>query len=218
MMREWGFNERELLAPSERVAVDILRASLQFDALAQPLFWETVVARNLGGGVTSHQATHDVEVVIWGRACHAEVKFSSAFTCNYRPIRGKDWTRPVFKWAKPRGGSGKASADAIILIGRDVDKLLYSWIVPRDAIGAKCASITVTTPSHRAPNSISPWDRYATPWDAMLPAFARICHNRYDAPMRRAGIIARARAQLAIADLFEPVAKSSLDGTGRPGA
>lgn len=29
------------------------------------------------------------------------------------------------------------------------------------------------------------------------------CHNRYDAPMRRAGIKARARAQRAAADLFE---------------
>lgn len=30
------------------------------------------------------------------------------------------------------------------------------------------------------------------------------CHNRYDAPMRRAGIVARRRAGAAAADLFEP--------------
>lgn len=29
------------------------------------------------------------------------------------------------------------------------------------------------------------------------------CHNRYDAPMRRAGIVARARAALNMKDLFE---------------
>jgi hypothetical protein len=29
------------------------------------------------------------------------------------------------------------------------------------------------------------------------------CHNRYDAPMRRQGILARARAKAAVGDLFE---------------
>jgi len=33
------------------------------------------------------------------------------------------------------------------------------------------------------------------------------CHNTYDAPMRRAGIVARARALCAAGDLFEGVAQ-----------
>ena len=36
-----------------------------------------------------------------------------------------------------------------------------------------------------------------------LRAWCQRCHNVYDMPMRRAGIIARARAEMAIGDLFE---------------
>ena len=39
--------------------------------------------------------------------------------------------------------------------------------------------------------------------DANLRAWCQRCHNVYDAPMRRAGRTARARAPLAIADLFD---------------
>ena len=38
--------------------------------------------------------------------------------------------------------------------------------------------------------------------DANLLAGCQRCHNRYDMPMRRAGIAQRARLQMAIADLF----------------
>lgn len=36
-----------------------------------------------------------------------------------------------------------------------------------------------------------------------LKALCQRCHNAYDAPMRRAGIAARAKAACAVADLFE---------------
>lgn len=39
--------------------------------------------------------------------------------------------------------------------------------------------------------------------DENLKALCQRCHNRYDAPTRRAGIVARARAACAVADLFE---------------
>jgi DnaJ-class molecular chaperone len=39
--------------------------------------------------------------------------------------------------------------------------------------------------------------------DDNLKAMCQRCHNRYDAPMRRAGIAARARAARAAADLFQ---------------
>jgi len=35
-----------------------------------------------------------------------------------------------------------------------------------------------------------------------LKAWCQRCHNTYDAPMRRAGIQKRARAEMAVADLF----------------
>ena len=37
-----------------------------------------------------------------------------------------------------------------------------------------------------------------------LAALCQRCHNRYDAPMRRAGIAERKRAKMAVADLFAP--------------
>lgn len=39
--------------------------------------------------------------------------------------------------------------------------------------------------------------------DANLRAWCQRCHNTYDAPMRAAGIAARARAGAALGDLFE---------------
>lgn len=38
--------------------------------------------------------------------------------------------------------------------------------------------------------------------DANLLAMCQRCHNRYDAPMRRAGIKQRARDAMAVADMF----------------
>lgn len=40
--------------------------------------------------------------------------------------------------------------------------------------------------------------------DDNLKALCQRCHNRYDMPMRRAGIRERARAAMACADLFSP--------------
>lgn len=39
--------------------------------------------------------------------------------------------------------------------------------------------------------------------DDNLRCWCQRCHNTYDAPMRRAGVKARARAKLAVADLLE---------------
>lgn len=43
--------------------------------------------------------------------------------------------------------------------------------------------------------------------DDNLKALCQRCHNRYDAPMRRAGIAERARAAKACGDLFLPPAE-----------
>jgi hypothetical protein len=39
--------------------------------------------------------------------------------------------------------------------------------------------------------------------DDNLKAMCQRCHNRYDMPMRRAGMAARKRDQMAVSDLFE---------------
>jgi hypothetical protein len=202
--REWGLPDSDLLSEMEMVSVMRLKHSLGLDVLSQPEFWERIVARQLGGEPTAHKALHDVDVPIWGRPCRAEVKYSRAFRSVYKPIRGTDWTRLVFKWALPRGQGGKEGVDACILVGRDVDGLLFCWVVPATTIASTCASITMTAPSNRKAGTHSIWDRWAVPWDAMLPAFADRCHNTYDAANRRAGIRARQRAQRAVGDLLEP--------------
>lgn len=175
-MIEWAIPANGLLVGDERLAAHTLSAGFGFDVFSQPMFWECVVARQLGGIVTAHKELHDIEVNIWGRDCFAEVKFSRSYLGHFSRIRGKDWSRPVFKWAQPRGGSGKNTADAVILIGMD-QEMIFSWAVPIGAISPTCASITMTAPLSRSGKQRSPWDDYAVPFDAILPAFARICHR-----------------------------------------
>ena len=80
----------------------------------------------------------------------------------------------------------------------------------RDRAGNKCetcgaengkpnpatGSIVVLTCAHldHTPENVDP---------ANLRSLCQLCHNRYDAPMRSAGIKARFRATLAVADLLE---------------
>jgi hypothetical protein len=124
----------------------------------------------------------------------AEVKFSNAFETTVR-LKSSSYRRTVFKWAAPRGKSGKHTVDAIILIGLDVGRLAYSWVLPRDSIAPDCRSITIATPSQRGTAIEGRLDRFAVPFDQILPAFARL--------VRRAGIKARAHAQRASGDLFQ---------------
>lgn len=191
---------RDVLTDDEHHAMHVLQAA-GFESARQSAFWEAVVARMLGGSLTEHKALHDVEVTIWGRLCRAEVKFSSATFTHYREIRGQDWSRHVFKWALPRGNSGKHSADVIVLLGHDAG-LVYTWVVPREAIHKECRSITICTPRDRQPNSTGRWDSFAIPTTELLPAVALACHNILDLPMRKANAAARRRSGKAAGDLF----------------
>lgn len=201
-MIEWALPAVDLLSSDERAAVLTLNDGLGFNVFTQPLFWENIIARQFGGTVTHHRSLHDVEVNIWQKDCRLEVKFSRGYIGHFSKIREKDWSRPVFKWASPRGYSGKSSAHAIALIGME-NEMIFSWLIPTEKILPNCKSITMTTPSGRIGHK-SRWDKYAVPFDVLLPAFARLCHNRYDMPMRRAGMKARAREACACGDLFLP--------------
>jgi hypothetical protein len=174
MMLDWGTTERELLADDEREACALVRREIGLDVLRQPQFWEHVVARYLGGRVTSHGALWDVDVTIWGSPCHAEVKFASAFFASYNPIRGKDWSRDVFRWALPRGNSGKIGADACILIGLDTDRIAYRWVVPITAIKQDCRAITIATPRAR---TIATMPHIAVKAYAIAPR-SNSCHSQ----------------------------------------
>lgn len=202
MHPEWGVTEHDILRAVELEATCRLRHDTGFDPLSQPLFWEHLVARQLGGDITAHKALHDVEVTIWDCICRAEVKYSTAFWMTYRPIRGKDWSRPSFKWALPRGNSGKAGVDAIVLVGREDDRWFF-WVVPASEVSASCASITASAPSVRREGSWSRLDRWQVPWDVLLPTFARICHNRYDQKHRQKNASQTRRTKKGNGELFD---------------
>lgn len=164
---------------TESNAIDTIRCSLGMDLLKIPAMWEFWLARQLGGTITSHQAEWDVEVEIWGRQCHVEAKFSNAYFATFGLIRGRNYSRNVFKWGRPRGCSGKNGADCIVFMGLDVDGLLYVWVVPLQEV-PMVPSITISAPSGRLTNVRGRMDDWNIPPDEVLPAVARICHNRHD--------------------------------------
>ena len=201
-MSSFGCSFRDLVGPEIDRHVDCVRRLTGFDVSRSPHFWETWIAFQLGGEQTEHKGEVDVDVVIWGRRCRAEVKFSRAFWSKYKGIRGKDWSRNSFKWSITIPQDAKRRADALILIGVDLDGVIYSWVVPFSKIKKGRRSLTITAPSSRSDNALGRLDRWNAPPTEILPAFARACHNRYDAPMRREGIKQRARATLAVGDLL----------------
>jgi hypothetical protein len=144
-----------------------------FDALRNPEFWEAQIAMQLGGDPTAHKDADDIHVMIWGRMCRAEVKFSRAFHCNYRPIRGQDYSRFMFKWALS-DRQMRQPADAVILIGIDRDGTIYAWVLPSRAARH---SLSVTAPSDRRSANGGRLDAYLVPPTEILPAFARVAHG-----------------------------------------
>ena len=201
-MSSFGCSFRDLVGREIDQYVDHLRRLTGFDVSRSPHFWETWIALQIGGEQTEHKGEVDVEVVIWGRRYCAEVKFSRAFWSKYNGIRGKDWSRNVFKWSISIPQDVKRRADVLILIGVDTDGAIYSWVVPFNEIKKGRRSLTITAPSSRSDNALGRLDRWNVPPTEMLPAFARACHNRYDAPMRAAGIKERSKAKRAVGDLF----------------
>lgn len=148
-----------------------------FDPIRNPAFWETWLAIQLGGATTRHKAEVDLRVRIWGRNCTAEVKFSTAFHCRFTPINGRDWSRNMFKWVLTRPQEKRRDADAIIMIGVDVDRSIYSWVVPYSHIPSGRRSISVTAPSSRGERSPGRIDSFYSPVTELLPAFARAAHK-----------------------------------------
>lgn len=162
-------------------AINSVHMQTGFDPLRSADFWERWVAEQLGGDQTDRKAAYDVRVDIWGRECLGEVKFSQAFYADY----GKH-SRHIFKWLMSKPQVRNRTADAVILIGVDQDRLIYAWVIPRDAMPPGKRTITTTAPSDRRPTICGRIDPYAVPVTELLPAFAAACHNRLDAKSRRA--------------------------------
>lgn len=168
-----GSRPADVLGADVVQAIESLRRVSGHDALFDPGFWEQHVAQRLGGDRTSARASHDVEVTIWGVDRKAEVKFSRAFFADY----GKH-SRYIFKWMLTKHQVSARAADAIILIGVDIDRAVYSWVLATKNLAAGKRSITVTAPHARRTRSNGRIDRYFVPTTELLPGFARAC----DAP------------------------------------
>lgn len=153
-----------------------LKSQSGFDALRDPSFWESWLTVQLGGVQTEHKGDVDVAVEIWGRRCTAEIKFSRAFYCQFTPIRGRDWSRNMFKWVITVPQEARRKADAVILVGVDLDDAIYTWVVPYSSIPAGRRAISATAPSSRMPGTSGRLDAHSVPATEVLHAFARQSH------------------------------------------
>lgn len=179
-----GTEPAELFGAAMRSTIADLQEQSGFDAIRDPAFWESWLAVQFGAEQTAQKAGVDLRVTIAGRECTAEVKFSNAFFCRFTQIRGADWSRHMFKWALTRPQEHRREADAILLIGVDVDSKIYSWAVPYSHVPAGRLWISITAPSNRRTRSVGRIDAFSAPVTELLPAFARLSHG-LDAPMRR---------------------------------
>lgn len=161
----------ELFGDDLATAVKHLRNLSGFDPLHSPEFWERWVSTQLGGTKTPAGDPVDVEVEIGGSAYRGEVKYSQAFWANFKPIRGKLYSRHVWKWVlSPRQHRDRA-AHVVILIGVDVDHNIYFYVVPNSAL-RKGRTITITAASSRTGKQIGRLDHWIVPPTELLPAFS----------------------------------------------
>jgi len=174
MSVNYGVKFTDMFGPQFLSAAAPFRA-VGFDPLRSPGFWESLLATTLGGKQTGHRCEHDVEIEIGGNTYRIECKYSSQYYQRYTPVNGRDYSRHVFKWAKPRGGGGKTGVNALVLIGLTPGDVIYSWCVPRDAIEPGCKSITVAAPEERRSTTYGRWDAYMAPFDAIVGAVMRVC-------------------------------------------
>lgn len=179
-----------------------VRSATGYDVLRSPGFWEAWISTQFGGDQTPHKHPFDVLVNIWGKPCQAEVKFSRAFHAQYNEIKGKNWSRNMFKWALSALASTRGAPDGVVLIGVDVDDLVYAWVVPPSAIPAGKRALTATAFSSRASFAHGRLDPWLVPATDILPAFAHVAHNAWDQPHRAVNASLTRKLKAGQPDLF----------------
>lgn len=154
----------EVLSQSELAAIAAL--SDLVDPRRDPLFWERIVARVLGGETTPHQCGWDVEV----EGIRVEVKFATGFDCNFA-----NGMRRVFKFAALLGtGALRKSCDVIVLIGYDAPEV-FCWVAPYSEIRSR--TVTLSHPGARVEplgsKIIARFDRFGSSLTQLLPDVCR---------------------------------------------
>lgn len=165
-----------IVPADEYAAVILLRGRLGLDVARTHQFWEAIVATNVAGRQTARSCPWDVELDHYDGAIRIEVKFSQEFECTFR-----EGTRPVFKWALPRGGGAPKPSHVTVFIGIDERDSVHCWVVPTAAV-PQVASVTVTSPRARTGSTRSGLESWQTPPGGVLPAVLDSwrCHLSYD--------------------------------------
>jgi hypothetical protein len=187
------------MSQAEMDAIELLRTSFGIDVTQSFQFWEAAVARITAGNLTPHQCPWDVEIPYGRIDIRVEVKSSREFDCRFR-----SGTRPVFKFAQPKGDGAEKAADVIVLIGLDVAGV-HTWAVPANSVN-KCSSITLTSPRLRRGQSRSRGiDQFLCPPTQLLPEIIRAsrCHLHYDKEHHAETAYRTRREGLAVTDMFD---------------
>lgn len=130
-------------------------------------FHESAVARVTTGTLTSHTCPWDIDLDYIGEVIRVEVKFSQEFPCQFRA-----GTRPVFKWAAPKGERTEKASHVTVLLGIDPADQVHAWAVPSGRL-RRSTSITVTSPRVRVGESRSVIDVWRCPPTQLLPEILR---------------------------------------------
>lgn len=190
-MQNFGLPLEDFLDSNEIASVAVLKSSLGLDATRSFQFWEAVVARILGGSLTAHKTSWDVTLSYGSTAVFVEVKYAREIGCRFAT-----GSRPVFKFALPKGGGRVKSAHVVTLVGIEPAGLVHTWAVPAGLL-KQSKSITLTSPRFRIGRDRSRGvGGYYCPPDQLLPEVLRSyrCHLAYDKSEHAA---TRARTRLA---------------------
>ncbi|MEE7460620.1 hypothetical protein MFUR16E_04390 [Methylobacterium fujisawaense] len=186
----------EVLSAAELAAITAL--SDLVDPRRDPLFWERIVARVLGGETTPHQCGWDVEI----EGIRVEVKFATGFDCNFA-----NGARRVFKFASLLGaGAFPKSCDVIVLIGYD-DPEVFCWVAPYSEMRSR--TVTLSHPGGRVEplgsKAIARFDRYGSSLTQLLPDVCRAYRDlgaAWDRPHRAVSASLTRRLRAGQPDLF----------------
>jgi hypothetical protein len=128
------------------------RNGLGLDIAQTSLFWESVVAREVGGELTAHRCQWDIEIWERGFLYRVEVKYAREYRETGPPAR------QIMKWPWPRGKPSKVKpAEILVLIGLDWDDQVWSWVTVAEQV-AVCPAVHVMDPRTRqfdAPSKLS---------------------------------------------------------------
>jgi hypothetical protein len=187
----------DFLTAEEQHAASVMTTSFGVDVTRTYQFWESMVGRITSGTLTDHKCAWDIELPYTDDPIRIEVKYAQESWCRFSRE-----TRPIFKFAAPKGRTTEKAADVIVLIGIDALEHVHAWAVPAREV-RKCASITLTSPRYRlgGQSRSRGVDSFHCPPSQLLPEVLRSYrhHRETAAATRLAAIEATGQTALDVA-------------------